>query len=82
MRERRQKDRFGLMYMMSSNSSKYGIEEENERKETLFPKTLGLTHIFHDLAQRLNDDSHIEMKLYILDLSDFPLPAHSEYIFD
>lgn len=70
------------MYMMSSNSSKYGIVEENERKETLFPKTLGLTHIFHDLAQRLNDDSHIEMKLYILDLSDFPLPAHSEYIFD
>lgn len=49
-------------------------------KETLFPKTLGLTHIFHDLAQRLNDDSHIEMKLYIFDLSDFPLPAHTEYI--
>lgn len=30
--------------MMSSNSSKYGTEEENERKETFFPKTLGLTY--------------------------------------
>ena len=66
--------------MMSSNSSKYGIEEQNERKETLFLKTLGLMYIFHDLARRLNNDSHMKMKLYILDFPDFLLLAHSECI--
>lgn len=30
-------------------------------------------NVFHNLAQRLDDGSHIEMTLHILDIPGFPL---------
>lgn len=46
-----QEDRFRLRRMMSPNSSKYAIAEENERKGTLIPEALGLT----PLSQRVSE---------------------------
>lgn len=65
--------------MMSFNYSMYGTENKNKKKETSFPKSWGYTY-FPQLAQKLNDGSHTEMKLRILHLTDCPLLAYSECI--
>ena len=49
--------------MISFNSSMYETEDKNKKKETSFPKSLGLHIFFSQLAQKLNDGSHTEMRL-------------------